>query len=212
MALVQARPFLEYLVGQLRKNGFHDIVLCAGFMAESVRDHFGDGSSWGVRLSYSVEPEPIGTAGTLKLAEPYLVGERWLLMNGDSLFDIPLRALLDEHDARPARATIALARVPDAGRYGRVTLDGDGVITGFVEKTDIATPGLINSGIYIIERSLLASIPADRPASLERDVIPPLIGSDLRGAEFDAYFIDIGVPSDYERAQRDTQTFEALLA
>ena len=211
MALIHGRPFLEFLVGQLRTNGLDDIVICGGFMADAVREHFGDGERFGVTLTYSLESSPMGTAGALKLAEPYLVGERWLLMNGDSLFDIPLQELVDDHLRRPALVTIALARVADTGRYGRVTLDGDGVIAGFVEKTDIPTPGLINSGIYIIERPLLGLIPADRPVSLERDVIPALPAGSLRGVEFDSYFIDIGVPADYERAQTDTAVFEGLL-
>lgn len=212
MALVDGRPFLEYLLAQLRSNGFGRALICAGFMSEAIESHFGDGSRWGLELEYSVESEPRGTGGALKLAEPRLAGDVWLLMNGDSLFDISLQDLVAAHVLRPSLVTIALAHVADGQRYGRVTCGPDGVITAFTEKTDADTPGLINSGLYIIERPLLDLIPADRPVSLEREVIPQLVGRDVRGQPIDGYFIDIGVPEDYVRAQRDSETFERLAA
>jgi NDP-sugar pyrophosphorylase family protein len=210
MAQVADRPFMEYLLAQLLSNGFNRAVICAGFMADALMSHFGDGREWGVDLTYSIETDPRGTAGALKLAEPVLTGDTWLLMNGDSLFDIALQDLVVEHLSNPALVTIALAQVSDGDRYGRITLDADGMITAFAEKTPSTTPGLINSGLYIIERPLLDLIPADRPVSLEREVIPPLVGSAVRGRPFEGYFIDIGVPDDYERAQREQATFSRL--
>ena len=204
MAVVAGRPFLEYVLAQLRAAGVERAVVCAGFRADLLRAHFGNRENFGIELAWSVEEEPRGTGGALKLAEPLLVGDRWLLMNGDSLFDISLGALIDAHDAQPASATIALARVDNARRYGRVTLADDGTIASFDEKADIDIPGLINSGLYIIERGLLAQIPNDRPVSLERDVIAPLAGATengVRGVAFDGFFIDIGIPEDFARAQ-----------
>jgi NDP-sugar pyrophosphorylase family protein len=212
MAQVAGRPFMEYLLAQLRSNGFDRAVICAGFMAEALMSHFGDGREWGIDLAYSLESEARGTAGALKLADPMLTTETWLLMNGDSLFDISLQDLVDEHRSHPALVTIALARVDGDDRYGRVTLNADGIVTAFTEKTPSTTPGLINSGLYIIERQLLDLIPADRPVSLEREVIPALVGRDVRGRAFDGYFIDIGIPADYERAQHDAATFSRLAA
>lgn len=202
MAPVRGRPFLEYLVAQLRLNGFASVVMCAGFKAETIRAHFGDGQRFGLEIEYSIESAPLGTGGALRLAAPKLVGRRWLLMNGDSLFDISLRELLDAHDRARTDITIALAHMADARRYGRVTLDEDGVVAGFNTNTDSSAPGLINSGLYIIQRSLLGLIPADRPVSFERDVVTSLIGHGVRGAVFDGYFVDIGVPEDYTRAQQ----------
>ncbi len=210
MARVAGRPFLEYLLAQLRSNGWTRALVCAGFLAEAIESHFGDGRRWDMELEYSTESEPRGTAGALKLAEPMLVGDRWLLMNGDSLFDISLQELVDAHIQKPSLITIALARVADGQRYGRVTCAPDGMITAFAEKTDAATPALINSGLYIIERPLLDLIPADRPVSLEREVIPALVGEGVRGVPFDGYFIDIGVPKDYARAQDEPALFERL--
>jgi NDP-sugar pyrophosphorylase family protein len=203
LASVAGRPFLEYVLAQLVANGIGRAVVCTGFMSNVLEAHFGNGDSFGIELAWSVEDEPRGTGGALKLAEPALVGNRWLLTNGDSLFDISLRALIDEHAAHPAQATLALARVANARRYGRVTLADDGTIAAFDEKADIDIPGLINSGLYIIERGLLAQIPADRPVSLEREVIAPLAGNGVRGVAFDGFFIDIGIPEDFERAQEE---------
>ena len=206
MARVAGRPFLEYVLAQLATVGIKRAVVCSGFKSHALQQHFGDGDKFGIALAWSVEQEPRGTGGALKLAEPLLAGDKWLLTNGDSLFDISLRALVDEHDAHPALATLALARVANARRYGRVTLAGDGTIASFDEKADIDIPGLINSGLYIIERRLLAQIPADRPVSLEREVIAPLAGkgaNGVRGVAFDGFFIDIGIPEDFARAQEE---------
>jgi mannose-1-phosphate guanylyltransferase len=210
MAEVAGRPFLEYLLGQLRAEGIAKATVCTGYMADAIASHFGDGAQWGVELRYSVEHEPLGTAGALKHAEPLLVGDRWVLMNGDSLFDISLRDLIARHAARPAPVTVALARVSDGHRYGRVILSADGTISAFAEKTDAATPGLINSGLYVIERQLLNQIPAGRAVSLERDVLPRLVGTSMHGAPFNGYFIDIGVPDDLLLARSDTEIFERL--
>lgn len=205
MADVGGRPFLEYIIDQLRHAGVDDAVVCVGYRAEAIERHFGDGARWGIRLAYSVESQPLGTGGALRLARPMLSGDRWLVMNGDSFFDISLALLGAAHRPAQTPVTIALGRVADARRYGEVTLSSDGLITAFVEKpaTQAPVPGLINTGLYIIERPVFDLIPADRPASFERDVLPQLVGGRLRGAVFDGYFIDIGVPEDYARARRE---------
>jgi D-glycero-alpha-D-manno-heptose 1-phosphate guanylyltransferase len=202
LADVAGRPFLEYLLLQLSRAGICDVTLCAGFMSDALADWAARrDADDGITIRISVEPEPLGTAGAVKHAEPMLAGDRWLLMNGDSFFDISLDRLVEAHEQRPALVTIALAHVADARRYGRVRCDPDGLVLGFDEKTDAPGDGLINSGLYIIERPLLAQIPADRPASLEREVLPLLAGRELRAVELDGYFIDIGIPEDYALAQ-----------
>ncbi len=205
MAAVGGRPFLEHLLGQLQRAGFDSVVICAGYRADQLTDHLVDGTQFGLAIEVSTEEQPLGTAGALKLAEPLLRGDRWLLMNGDSYFDIPLDELVDRHEAAKARATIALVRVDDADRYGAVSLADDGAVTAFVEKGTTSGAASINAGLYVIERDLLALIPAGAAVSLERDILPALIGRGLHGAEFEGFFIDIGVPADYERAQQTTQ-------
>ena len=123
MALVHGRPFLEYLLLQLRRAGYSQVVLCVGYRAEAIEAHFGDGHTLGMELCYSLEPEPLGTGGALKLAEGLLVGDSWLVLNGDSFFGIGLSELIDAHRASAAVATLALRREPEAGRYGSVVLE-----------------------------------------------------------------------------------------
>ncbi len=202
MAPVAGRPFLEYLLHQLRRDGFTRVVLCAGHLAPQLREHFELGLRWGVEIEYSVEQEPLGTGGALRLALPMLLGDRWLVMNGDSLFDVSLAGLVATHRQASVPATLGLVRVEDAGRYGSIETAADGAVTAFVEKADAAGPGLVNGGLYVIERSTLELIPEGRPASLEREVLPRLVGRGLRGVVLDGFFIDIGVPHDYLRAER----------
>jgi mannose-1-phosphate guanylyltransferase len=202
MADVAGRPFLEYLLRQLRHSGFSRVIVCAGFGAERLQAYFGDGSRWGTELGYSIEREPLGTAGALKLAQPRLRGDRWLVLNGDSIFDIPLAGLVDMHRGMQAATTLALARVGNVRRYGSVECTTDGSVTRFVEKSRSSGAGLVNGGVYVIERAALELIPRDQIVSLEREVLPKLIGQGLRCVPYDAFFIDIGVPADFRRAQK----------
>jgi D-glycero-alpha-D-manno-heptose 1-phosphate guanylyltransferase len=209
MASVHGRPFLEYLLRQLRRAGCNRVVLCVGYRAEAIEAHFGSGRALDMELLYSVEQEPLGTGGALKLAEGLLLGDDWLVLNGDSFFGIRLSELVDAHRASTAMATLALRREPKAGRYGSVVLEEDGVISRFVEKdpisanTDTRRSIVINAGIYVVSRPLLSFMAPTGPVSLEHDVFAALAGRGLRGAVFDAPFIDIGLPADYARVQRD---------
>lgn len=199
MAEIAGRPFLEYLLLQLSSQGFRDVVLCLGHMAESVQDHFGDGSPWEMTVEYSVETQPLGTAGALKLAEPRLRGDSWLVLNGDSIFDIRFDVLLRGHAEAGALATLALAQVADRGRYGSVDLGSGTEIAGFIEKRDAHGRGLINGGVYVVERRILEGVPAGRHVSLEREVFPVLVGRGLHGLPLAGDFVDIGMPQDYLR-------------
>jgi D-glycero-alpha-D-manno-heptose 1-phosphate guanylyltransferase len=212
LADVSGRPFIEYLFAQLGRDRITEAIVCAGYMSDSIETWLESATDHGVTATVSLETEPLGTAGAIKNAERLLDGDQWLLMNGDSFFDISLTKLVEAHETNPALATIALARVQDGERYGRVTCDAEGVVVGFEEKASIPGGGLINSGLYIIQRPLLAQIPADRPASLEREVLPSLPRGAVRAIELDGYFVDIGVPDDYARAQRDADVLERLLA
>jgi NDP-sugar pyrophosphorylase family protein len=201
MAPVAGRPFLEYLVLQLLRAGVERVVLSTGHLGEHIAAHFGDGAALGVRIVYSHESRPAGTGGAVKLAERHLEGDRFLVMNGDSFVAADLATVIDAHRARSALVTMALTRVADASRYGSVERGDDGRITRFVEKGAAAAgaPGLINSGIYVLERALLDRIPEPGPASsLERDLFPSLIGRPFFGVELEGFFKDIGVPDDYK--------------
>jgi NDP-sugar pyrophosphorylase family protein len=213
MAPVAGKPFLEYLLRQLRKNGIAEVTLCIGHRGDLIRDYFGSGAAWGLCLTYSREEDLRGTAGALKLAEPLLRGDDFLVLNGDSLFDIPLRDLIAFHHTQPdALATLALAPTDDPGRFGTVAVDEAARVLRFIEKGQGERGGLINAGIYVFRRQLLGRIPEGRPVSLEREVFPPLVGQGLYGVAFRGFFVDIGVPDDYARVQADAGPLLAAIA
>jgi NDP-sugar pyrophosphorylase family protein len=218
MAPVGGPPFLAYLLGQLRRHGLGEVWLLTGFGAASVEGYFGTGDGWDLTIGYSVEPEPLGTGGALRHVLPRLSGERFLVMNGDSFLGAPLDLLVRAHEraraATPATlASLALARVDDARRFGSVERAPDGRVTGFREKTPpagFAAPAsstvdpdakaaaaLINAGVYVVERALIESLAPRGPVSLERDVFPTLTDGRLHGVELAGPFMDIGLPESY---------------
>lgn len=200
LATVRGRPFLSYLLGQLAAYGVKDVVVCTGYLGEQVRSTFGD--AYGdLRLYYSQESLPLGTAGALRLALPLFKSDSLLVMNGDSFFAIDLGSFWSWHCSHGANATIALVNMGNTARYGRIHLDNDGVVAGFEEKAANATPGWINGGIYIVARTLLLAIPESRAASLEQEVFPAWIGKGLYGYRSEGRFLDIGTPEAYKAAE-----------
>jgi mannose-1-phosphate guanylyltransferase len=199
------RPFMAHMLEWLGRHGVEDVVLSIGYLATALRNVLGDGSAYGVRLRYVEEPDPRGTAGALKYAEE-LLGDRFLVLNGDVLTDIDLTAQLAQHEATGATGTLALVPVDDPSAYGLVRTEPDGRVLAFVEKpsVDQIDTNLISAGAYVLERSVLDLIPPDVPVSIEREVFPQLIGSGLYGyAATDAYWLDIGTPERYLRGTFD---------
>ncbi len=192
------RPFVAYMLQWLARHGVDDVVMSCGFLATSVRNVLGDGSAYGLRIRYVEEPDPRGTGGALKYAEP-LLDERFLMLNGDVLTDLDLTAQLARHQAAGATATLALVPVADPTAYGLVRLDGEHRVLEFVEKPrpDEIDTNLISAGAYVLERSVLELIEPDRPVSIEREVWPHLVGEGLYGFPADAYWLDIGTPERY---------------
>lgn len=203
MAPISGRPFLEYLFLQLKKHGVEDVTLCVGYKAHLIEAYCGTGERWGLRLSYSHETDFLGTGGALKHAEELIHADNFFVMNGDSLLDVDLRALMRHHRDSHALATLALATVEDTRRYGAVSLDQSRRIVKFIEKGGSHAEGLINGGVYVFARKVLDVIPGGQPVSLERDVLPALIEQGLYGLPSNGYFVDIGVPADYLALQSD---------
>lgn len=209
LAPLGGRPFLARQLEWLAAAGVREAVLCVGHGAAAVRDALGDGSALGVALAYSVEPEPLGTGGALRLAGPHVAGP-CVVANGDTL------ALCDPWELERARwesgavGAVALFRVPDAAGRGRVETDAAGRVERFVEKDpEHRGPAWVNGGLYAFSPELWRHMP--RPAagpalqafSLECDVLPALAGAGLLlGHEVEGEFYDIGTPEDWERAER----------
>ena len=204
MAPIAGKPFLEYLLLQLKKHEIDEVILCVGYKAHLIHSYFGTGDRRGLRINYSYEEDVRGTGGALKLAEDLIHEEDFFVLNGDSLFDIELRALMRYHRERKATATLALAHVDDVQRYGAVDVNELGRIVSFIEKCDSNTGGLINGGVYVLTRKVLNLISAGQPVSLEHDILPRLVGQDLYGLPSQGYFVDIGVPTDYMRLQSNS--------
>lgn len=201
LATVGDKSFLDLLVRQLHIQGIRQLVMCTGYMADQIENHFGDGHPWDVSIQYSKELQPLGTAGAVKLAESHLKNSaEFLVMNGDSFMEVDLDRLLQTHRQRKAIISMAVRRVENAGRYGTVRLEKDGRVSGFLEKTGSEAPGIVNAGVYIFNQEVLQSIP-EGPCSLEKDVFPNLLSRGVYALEQQGVFIDIGTPEDYARAQ-----------
>jgi mannose-1-phosphate guanylyltransferase len=192
------RPFISFMLEWLIEHGVDDVIMSCGFLADSVRSVLGDGSELGIRLRFVEEPDPRGTAGALKLAEPML-DERFLMLNGDVLTDIDLTAQIAQHEATGAKATLSLVAVADPTAYGLVLLAEDRSVREFIEKPspDNVETNLISAGAYVLEREILELVPTGRNVSIEREVWPRLIGAGLYGFPSESYWLDIGTPARY---------------
>jgi D-glycero-alpha-D-manno-heptose 1-phosphate guanylyltransferase len=200
LAQVGSRPFLAYLLDQLVASGCRSVALCTGYLGEQVSGVFG--KNYGpLRLSYSQEREPLGTAGALRLVLSHIESDPILVMNGDSYCDIDLKAYGGWHYQRKAPVSMALARVARSGRYGQVKLDAGGQVFEFAEKHEQSGAGWINAGIYLVSQQVLQSIPAEGCISLERDVLPRWVGHGLCGYMSLRPFLDIGTPEDFAAAE-----------
>lgn len=171
LAEVHGRPFLTILLDYLSNAGLREVVLFTGYMANQVRETFGE-RYCDLYLLYSEEAAPMGTGDALRLALPLTGSNTALILNGDSSCRTDLSSFYSFHRAMEAEATVLLSEVPDATRYGIVELDVHGRITSFCEKGAATGRGLVNAGIYLVGRMLLATIPAGRAVSLERELFP----------------------------------------
>jgi len=201
LAEVRGRPFLQYLLDQLASCGIRSVVLCTGHLGDQIESYFGD-SYGSLRLTYSRETSPLGTAGALRLALPHFQSDSVLVLNGDSYCKSDLHSFWSWHCEQTAVATLLLVERPDTKRYGRVQIDEKGHILTFEEKHNREGGGWINAGIYLFSHRFLRSIPESSPVSLEREILPLWIGKGLHGYKTDGEFIDIGTPGSYWLAEK----------
>ena len=202
LASVGDKSFLELLVRQLRYQGIRRLVMCTGYLGDQIEKEFRDGQSWDVAIEYSKELHPLGTAGAVRLAQPYLRGVLdFLVMNGDSFLEIDFRRLIRFHREHGGVVSMAVLQVKNAARFGTVQMDAEGRVIGFSEKTGRDASGIVNAGVYVFDRTVLEHIP-EGPSSLEREVFPRVLNHGVYALEQHGMFIDIGVPEDYTRAQQ----------
>ena len=206
MVPILNRPFLEHLLRYLSSYGVDDIILAMCYLPDRIESYFGDGSRFGVKLTYVMEESPLGTAGAVKNAEEHL-DDRFLVFNGDIFTDIDLGDMLAFHRRNQATATIALTPVEDPTAYGVVETEPDGRVRRFVEKPsrEEVTSNRINAGIYILEREVLGGIPPGIHFMFEHNLFPQLLAAGARvyGYDSDGYWIDIGTPEKYLQVHLD---------
>ncbi|MFC2004490.1 sugar phosphate nucleotidyltransferase [Chloroflexota bacterium] len=206
MVPILNRPFLERLLHYLKKHGIRDIILAMGYLPTPIQSSLGDGTQFGVHITYLVEESPLGTAGAVKNAES-LLDEPFAVFNGDILTEIDLTAMTQRHQEIKPKVSIALTPVDNPTVYGVVETDGKGMVRRFVEKPswDQVTTNMINAGIYILEPEVLSHIPASTPFMFEHHVFPVLLkkGDPILSYPSEAYWIDIGTPEKYLKAHHD---------
>lgn len=196
-------PFLEYLISQITEFNVSKIILSVGYKSRVIKDYFGCATKKSVPIQYSEETEPLGTGGAIKNSQSLLSTNDFIVINGDSFFNINFSSIIEYHLDNHAICTIALKRSHSLKRYGKVSLDKYNNITEFKEKRG-EQHGLINGGVYLFNKDIFQYIPHGR-SSLEKEIFPLLLKSSriFKGVVFDDYFIDIGIPEDYKRAQQE---------
>ena len=198
MQLIAGKPFLSYLLWNLKRNGITKIIISVGYLSSKIIEYFEDGTKFDLEISYIKENEPLGTAGPLKLCRNRL-DTYFFLLNGDTIFDINYHELSLLLIKEKGIGAISLLSEEETSRYGLVNLN-DSKVVSFNEKK-LSQSGLINGGVSVFNNKLLDYID-DGPCSLEKDIFPKLIkeGS-LLGKDFDGFFIDIGIPETLSAAQ-----------
>lgn len=202
VAEVKSRPFITYILKELYSEGVRRVILALGYKAEETLKIVLDFVPEDMVIIPSVEIEPLGTAGAIRNALPFIKSEELLIVNGDSIINFSLKRLVDFHKKNNALVSMILCKVKDIRRYGNVILNKNYQIESFKEKiSDTKNPeGLINAGIYIFPKNLIAKMPIGF-ASIEENIFPNLCGKGLYGFEIDSDFIDIGTPDAYQKAQ-----------
>ena len=208
MAPVNDRPFLEYILAYLDKWGVERVIMATGYKHEVIENHFKERYKE-IEIVYSVEEEPLGTGGAVKKAMEYVNGYSCYVINGDTYFDVNLWKLATSFRAKEAEAMMALRKMGDVSRYGTVKIDLDNRITEFTEKGTQSGMGFINGGTYILARKAFLDMDLPDKFSLEKDFFEKYYNKQpIFGVRCYSYFLDIGIPEDYEEA---ADAFEGLI-
>lgn len=214
MAPVAGRPFLEHILDYLQSQGLQHVVLSTGFLHETIEQHFGTAYR-GLSIGYAVEEAPLGTGGGIMNAMMHCQEDDVVVLNGDTMFRVDYGVLEDFYRKSHTLLAIVLRREKDTSRYGSVLTDpADGRLLRFREKTETCGEGIINGGIYLLNRRLFEvcgyHFPANEreavttPFSFEKDLMErQVLNMPFYGIVSEGYFIDIGIPEDYYRAQDD---------
>ena len=226
MAPLNGIPFLDYQLLYLKHFGVKRVVLSVGHLHEKITAHYKNNFN-GIEIDYALETSPLGTGGGIRLAAEKCKSKTVLVLNGDSFFDVDLNSFSEQHTLSGADCSLALRKVENASRYGTVHFSsvppcydnlskqnkipiGMSRIDSFTEKNGEEKPGLINGGVYLLNKELyLNKTEANKNFSVEKDFFEKMLNDlNLFGFEYNGYFIDIGIPQDYTKAQNDFKGFK----
>jgi len=201
------KPVMQHILELLVRHGIREIVVTLHYLADDIKEYFGDGSEFGVNLRYTVEDTPLGTAGSVKKAQHLLDDHSFLILSGDALTDVDLTALITSHRERRSMATLCLTRVESPLEYGVVITDNAGRVRRFLEKPEWSEvfSDTVNTGIYVLEPAVLDYMEPDKVYDWSGDIFPRLLKErkPLYGHETPGYWCDIGSLYEYRRAHLD---------
>lgn len=204
MAPINNQPFLEYLIRYLKKKGFCDIVLALGYLSGYIKDYFKNGKEVGVRIQYSEEDMPLGTAGAIKNAAKFLSDE-FIVINGDTFISLDFRSLMSFHADKKADVTIVLTKKGEIDSRGSVRLNKSAQVVSFeqISSTDKNSQVYINAGVYLMKRKIVKLIKSNHKVSLEKEIFPQFVQRKIPfyGFIVETDYLDIGTPERFAKAK-----------
>ncbi len=201
MAPINNKPFLEYILEFLNNQSIYRVILSIGYKVETIQEYFGD-SYKNIKLVYNIEKEQLGTGGAIKDSLKYIKNDEVYILNGDTFFNIDLSKIKLEDNL----IEIALKEMKEFERYGVVKIDENGYIQNFKEKS-YYRQGFINGGIYLLKRDIFNNFDLSKKFSFEEFLENNFQNLKAKGKVFDNYFIDIGIPEDYKKAQQEIEKY-----
>ena len=212
MAPVNGEPFLNYQLNYLKHFGVKKVIFSVGYLAEKIQEYY-KSEYKGIQITYVKETAPLGTGGGIRLAMEQCTNEFALVLNGDSFFDVDLHEFSKLHINEDSQISLSLRKVNDSSRYGTIETDDNDRVISFKEKSTstatVTNAGRINGGVYILNKELyLNKTKPEINFSIEKDFFEKQLSNlVIKGFEFNGFFIDIGIPEDYNRAQNDFKGF-----
>lgn len=207
MALLAGKPVLEHILNLLKQNGVSEACLTLRYRPELIRDYFGDGSRFGMRLAYQIESRPLGTAGGVRACAEFYGDRDFLVISGDCACDFDLRAMMEAHRRHKSAVTMALYPHEAPLPYGTVLTSRDGKVVSFIEKPDWerVVSDLVNTGVYIVSPDAMGFVPENEPFDFAKDLFPTLMsaGRTIFGLPMEGYWCDIGTPRAYFQCNLD---------
>ncbi len=209
---IKGRPILEYLIEGLKKNNIFDLIICIGYLGEKIKQYFGNGQRFGVRINYNQEKHPLQTGGVLNSVKKLLDNQPFLLVYGDILTNFSFKDLVAFHQKEKSIATMALTTVNRPESFGQLALHGTRVVRFFqkTKKTAIKSH-LVNSGIYVFEPEVFNYFPKNKKNFLLEKIIEKLIiQKKVSGFVFEEQWFDVGDPKNYEKAIKEFKEYPDL--